>query len=112
MAEESALRASNKEALARKQTQLHYLDVINHRLSFSAASSPLSMTDGQRSYSRSPNTQLPRLSWAGLKVLRDAKFFNFTGGGLSNSFAIASYGSLVTGKGSPPGAPRVSVDPC
>ena len=36
MAEESALRASNKEALARKQTQLHYLDVINHRLSFSA----------------------------------------------------------------------------
>lgn len=74
MAEESALRASNKEALARKQTQLHYLDVINHRLSFSAASSPLSMTDGQRSYSRSPNTQLPRLSWGGLKVLRDAKF--------------------------------------
>lgn len=85
MAEESALRASNKEALARKQTQLHYLDVINHRLSFSAASSPLSMTDGQRSYSRSPNTQLPRLSWAGLKVLRDAQFLNFTGGGGQSS---------------------------
>lgn len=78
-AEEPALSVPNKEALARKHIRLHYLDVINHHLSFSATSSQLGMTDGQRSSSISPNT---RLSWAllgGAQFPRDAE--DVTGGG-------------------------------
>lgn len=67
-----------KQLLARKQTWLHYLDVINHHLSFSATGSQLKMTDGQKPRSVFLNTQLPwvLLGWG--PILR-CWGFDFTG---------------------------------
>lgn len=74
VAEEPALRAPNKEALARKQNRGPYLSVINPHLSSSAISSWLRIA-GQRSPSMAPNTQLPRALLGGAHILTQAKIF-------------------------------------
>ena len=94
VAEEPTLRAPNKVALSREQTWLHYLDIINHHISFSAAGSQLRMTDGQRSHTMSPNTQLPWALLGGARILR-CWGFDFTGGASQSTGQLQEVGEAV-----------------